>query len=332
MKYSIYICDNCHTWQPPPVAESLNSLFDTIKGISTNANFTPKPLEVSCSKGCGRMREVTTEDKIALFKQPSGFVVFPPDYTFAECMRHQKELRAESAQREKLLEDVYALLKEYAETFPWETELKDRADSLLARIVIVPPEKEPAKKQETYSFMAAIDEARNVQGYSVPSVITNGQIIVRCQFAEGSHYILFKGMDCIGMCRHIDEAGLDLSKGWYPAGEEDTKWANAQSLGLLEYKLEAFRKKKQEESTALFDVIGKAVLQHSGRVFTAQNSWDDVIAVYRVISNTWELTTAISSSKDPTALTQDALQSLAKKYQINLSKGWRMVNVSGVRG
>lgn len=134
MKYSIYICDNCHTWQPPPVAESLTSLFDTIKGISTNVNFTPKPLDVSCSKGCGKMREVTTEDKIALFKQPSGFVVFPPDYTFAECMRHQKELRAELAQRDKILESAYALLLEYTETFPRETELNGRAQPLLNHV------------------------------------------------------------------------------------------------------------------------------------------------------------------------------------------------------
>jgi hypothetical protein len=194
--------------------------------------------------------------------------------------------------------------------------------------------KEPVKKQETYSFANAIDEARKVQGHNIPLVITNGEFLVRCQFASGSRYIVFKNKECAGIYRHTDDIAdmhnPDIFKGWYPAGPDDVMWARSQSLTSLIDKLKA--PKKQEESTALFDVISKAVLQHSGRVFTAQNSWDDAIVRYRVISNTWELTTAISSSKDPTALTQDALQSLARKYQINLSKGWRMFNVSGVRG
>jgi hypothetical protein len=131
---------------------------------------------------------------------------------------------------DKWVKDVYALLWEYAATFPWETELKDRADLLLEH---VPLEKEPAKKQE--------------------------------------------------------------------------------------------------ESTALFDVIGKAVLQHSGSTFTANSG--NIAMTYLALVNRWNITEHdehgqfFHNSKG-----KDFIECFAKARKIDLSKGWRVVNISGVRG
>lgn len=72
----------------------------------------------------------------------------------AEQMKHTaeiKKLKSTIKEQHELLEDTYALLKEYAETFHWETELKDRAGALLDRIrksLEEQPEKESTKKQE----------------------------------------------------------------------------------------------------------------------------------------------------------------------------------------
>lgn len=205
----LYLCEKCHKWQDVSIGVFLTNAWNNAMKSTPDAKI-PDNMSYACPNGCGQMIQVKPEDKIALFKE-----------------------QATQDNNGQLLEDVYALLKEYSTTFPWETELKDRADSLLSRIAIVPPEK------EIHSFADAINKARRQRGYSVPLVTTNGRIIVRSQYDERSLYILFEDRECIGMYSHIDEIGLDLSKGWYPAGEEDTRWANAQSLILLECELEA---------------------------------------------------------------------------------------------
>lgn len=228
---------------------------------------------------------------------------------------------------ETLLEDARKLLERYAEAYPWEYEINGTKDHLVERI-------EYLKKQETYSFVDAICKARMQQGYSLPLVITNSELVIRlrCQpTGEPTHYIVFKNKECIGVCEHpsviMYSYSQDLSKGWYPASSEETSWARAQSLSHILSEQE----KKQEESTALFDVIGRAVLQHSGKRFEAQNSKGFVLAVYRVIDNNWSL---VSADEKPVEIniTKDGLQALANKHKIDLSKGWRMVNISGVRG
>lgn len=131
----LYLCEKCHKWQDVSIHVFLTDTWNNaIKGMPSAK--IPEPVSYPCSNGCGMMVQVKPEDKIALHKgQPvSVFVNGKP-------VNHYK----------KLLEDAYALLKEYAETFHWETELKDRAGALLARIeksLEEQPEKESTKKQE----------------------------------------------------------------------------------------------------------------------------------------------------------------------------------------
>ena len=111
---------------------------------------------------------------------------------------------------------------------------------------------ERKNKQETYCFGDAIGEARKTQGPSKVPVITNGEVIVRCQFASISLYIFFKDKECIGIHDNTHEIrekyNIDLSKGWYPAEINDAVWARAQSLTELQCKIDKNNKKQQKNT------------------------------------------------------------------------------------
>jgi hypothetical protein len=229
------------------------------------------------------------------------------------------------------VKDMYALLLEYVETFPREIELGDRAYPLLNRVYEDFINKETVKKQKTHSFVDAIEEARKVQGYYSPAVITNGDIVVRCHVAHQARYIIFKSKECIGMHRHTDDIvdmhDIDIFKGWYPAEPDDATWARAQSLSELIDKLKS--PKKQEESTALFDVIGRAVLQHFGRVFTASHAGNFRISC-NVMKNSWDVREHSSMVLENES--RKTVEEFAQKRCINLKSGWSLVSITGLRG
>jgi hypothetical protein len=234
------------------------------------------------------------------------------------------------------VKDMYALLLEYVETFPREIELRDRAYPLLNRVYEDFITKETAKKQETFCFIDALCEAHMCQGHSLPNVITNGEYVVRCQDASiehPTHFILFKNKECIAICYHpveITEKHIDLSKGWCPASEDVTRWARSQSLSGLIDKLKS--SKKQEESTALFDVMADAIFTHysASRNITLKSG--NVIAIYYINKcPRWKITTwkpLVEGDLLGEANTVQGVEEIANHHNVDLSRGWYLANFS----
>jgi hypothetical protein len=99
-----------------------------------------------------------------------------------------------------------------------------------------------------------------------------------------------------------------------------------------EDKIEAWKEpiKKQEESTDLFTVVNKCMHNFPNACnVTAQSDKDEIIATYYADTHTWELKVCRqqknSISIGETKLKTE-LQEMASKYNINLTKGWKVIN------
>lgn len=111
----LYLCEKCHKWQDVSFGVLLTNVWNNAMKSTPDAKI-PDNMSYACPNGCGQMIQVKPEDKMTLYRQDVDISIN------GRLVQH------------RLLEDVYALLKEYSTTFPWETEMKDRADLLLERI------------------------------------------------------------------------------------------------------------------------------------------------------------------------------------------------------
>ncbi len=111
----------------------------------------------------------------------------------------QEELKSRIVHREMLLEDARKLLERYAETFPWEYELKGIKDHLVERIDNL--KKETAKKQEEtkQTISKQIEEIhqqvrefveKEYPGYRVTEIDNRSETKYAKPFRSTAHIIL----------------------------------------------------------------------------------------------------------------------------------------------
>ncbi len=88
--------------------------------------------------------------------------------------------------------------------------------------------------------------------------------------------------------------------------------------------------KKQEESTALFDVVSKTIHNFPNACnVTAQSDKEKIMATYYTDTHTWELKVwRLQGASIPIGKTKlkTELQAMANKHNIDLTKGWKVVN------